>query len=107
VDLNSNDGSEFKPRWIGAVNNAGSMAVFHCKDEFYYDLHEHTVGRTDNVEMLRKGKYIMHSPVYVWKAQTGECRNIDIAKVCAEELLEISIEKEDPLNRHHRFYENN
>jgi hypothetical protein len=84
------------------------QALWLCStDEFYYDLHEHTVGRTDNVEMLRKGKYIMHSPVYVWKAQTGECRNIDIAKVCAEELLEISIEKEDPLNRHHRFYENN
>lgn len=63
------------------------------------------MGRTYNVDMLIKGKYWRISPVYVWKAETGTCVNVDLGKVCPDEILEISFDTVDHENRHYRFFE--
>jgi hypothetical protein len=53
--------------------------------------------------MLVKGKFQAKIPLYLWKAETSTCVNLDLGKVCKDEIMEISFDNFDSQQRHFRY----
>ena len=95
-------------QWTGAVNNTGTVVALYCTDSFIFRGLDYTVGRTES-EAMHFGDKVYHSnPIWIWEAKTNNkeesYERIELGRLIHDEVLEISFEPEDELQRHHRFF---
>jgi hypothetical protein len=101
IAWNEENKNAYQIKWIGAVNNSGTVVALHCPNEFICKGMKHTVGRTDSTPMLENDKMMHSNPVWIWRAKetldgTSTFKKLDFGHVLRDEIMDISFEPEDP-----------
>jgi hypothetical protein len=101
IAWNEENKNAYQIKWIGAVNNSGTVVALHCPNEFICKGMKHTVGRTHSTPMLENDKMMHSNPVWIWRAKetldgTSTFKKLDFGHVLRDEIMDISFEPEDP-----------